>query len=99
MKTKTATQTTAPSVLGLMDRGTAEIVSMISTSPNYDETEAMPNGPQKAIEYAIHGLLTDGGHHKQWILEEVLKALGVNLDELRVELQTDGYDWEPGIPP
>jgi len=72
---------------------------MISASPNYVETEAMPNGKQKAIEYAIHGLLTDGGHHKQWILEEILKALDVDLVELRKELQADDYDWDDGIAP
>ena len=50
-------------------------------------------------ELAIHGLLTDGGHHKQWYLEEILKALGYNLKELRRELNKEDYDWEEGIAP
>jgi len=32
---------------------------------------------------ALSGLLTDGGHHKQWYLEEILKALGYDLKDLR----------------
>tara|TARA_Y100000310_G_scaffold308553_1_gene351780 strand:+ start:8550 stop:8771 length:222 start_codon:yes stop_codon:yes gene_type:complete len=66
---------------------------------NYDECEAMPNGPEKACQFAVHGLLTDGGHHKQWILEQVLMALGQDLDQVREQLGEDGYDWQDGIPP
>jgi hypothetical protein len=54
---------------------------------------------EKVKELATNGLLTDGGHHKQWYLEEILKALDVNLDELKKELNSEDYDWEPGIPP
>ena len=38
---------------------------------------------EKAKELATNGLQTDGGHHKQWYLEEILKALDVDLEELR----------------
>jgi hypothetical protein len=54
---------------------------------------------EQAKDLATSGLLTDGGHHKQWYLEEILKALDVDLDELRKQLNSDDYDWEPGIPP
>jgi len=56
---------------------------------------------EKAKTLATNGLLTDGGHHKQWYLEEILKALDVDLGELRKELNSEepAYDWEPGIPP
>ena len=47
-------------------------------------------------ELAISGLLTDGEHHKQWYLEQILTALGYNLDDLRKE---KGYDWDIGIAP
>ena len=50
-------------------------------------------------ELAINGLLTDGAHHKQWYLEEILKAIEVDLLELRKELQEDDYSWEEGIAP
>lgn len=59
---------------------------------------------EKIKDLAINGLLTDGAHHKQWYLEEILKAGGVDLKELKAELATPGaggdwYEWEPGISP
>lgn len=48
-----------------------------------------------AINLAIEGLFCDGGHHKQWYLEEVLRALGVDL---AVVLMDEG-DWEDGKAP
>lgn len=62
-------------------------------------TILMPPGTTKAIGLCVYGLLTDGAHHKQWVLEQVLVALGVDLSELRSELQRDGYDWEGSIAP
>ena len=50
-------------------------------------------------ELAISGLLTDGEHHKQWYLEQILTALGYNLDDLRKEKNEKGYDWDIGIAP
>ena len=50
-------------------------------------------------ELCIDGLLTDGGHHKQWYLEQILIKLDIDLDELRKELNKDDYDWDEGIPP
>jgi len=38
----------------------------------------------------IEGLMTDGEHHKQWYLEEILRRLGGDPDEL-------GHD--PGVAP
>lgn len=66
----------------------------------YMEIDAMEPGPEKAAQYAICGLLTDGAHHKQWCLEEVLTALGVDMDDLRQRLiHEEQCDWEPGIAP
>lgn len=48
---------------------------------------------------AIEGLMTDGAHHKQWYLEEILKAIGVDLKDLRETLRKTDYDWEDGIAP
>ena len=53
----------------------------------------------KAISLAMDGLCTDGEHHKQWYLEQILKALGVNLKELNTKMQEDDYAWESGIAP
>lgn len=54
---------------------------------------------KKIKELCINGLLTDGHHHKQWYLEEILKVLDFNLKDIRKELNKDDYDWEDGIPP
>lgn len=50
-------------------------------------------------ELCVNGLLTDGGHHKQWFLEEILKKSGYDLKILRERLSAKGYSWEAGIPP
>lgn len=54
---------------------------------------------EKAKELAIDGLMTDGGWHKQWYLEEIIKALGYDLNEIRKQEQENGYDWDDGIVP
>ena len=53
----------------------------------------------KLYNLAVDGLLTDGGHHKQWYLEQILVTLGIDLDKLRESLNVGGYDWEEGIIP
>lgn len=57
-----------------------------------DDLEAV----QKIEEWAIAGLLMDVAHHKQHCLEQILVALGIDLEALRVKLLKD---WEPGIAP
>lgn len=37
---------------------------------------------ERVIKLAIDGLLTDGRYLKQWYLEQILIALGVNLGKL-----------------
>lgn len=57
------------------------------------------NETLKIKNLCVEGLLTDGGHHKQWYLEEVLKVLGFNLEDLRKKLNKEDYDWDERIPP
>ena len=45
-------------------------------------------------DLCIEALQTDGAHHKQWYLEEILRALGWNVEQVR-----DEEDWEEGIAP
>lgn len=52
-----------------------------------------------AKKLAINGLLTDGSHHKQWYLEEILKALGYDINDIKKKLIKKGYDWDEGIAP
>jgi len=59
----------------------------------------MPNGVEKAREFAISGLLTDGGWHRQWYLERILEALDVDLKELQITLAIGDYVWEKGVAP
>ena len=53
----------------------------------------------KLRRIAVGGLLIDGGHHKQWHLEQILIALGVDLEQLWIDLKSKGHEWEHGIAP
>ena len=51
--------------------------------------------------FICEALLTDGGHHKQWYLQQLLETL-VGTDgaqQLREGFQKQGYTWEDGIAP
>ena len=50
-------------------------------------------------DFIVEGLCTDGGHHKQWYLEQVLIKLGFDLSMVKGETQALGYDWDGGVPP
>lgn len=63
----------------------------------YEEIAAMPPGVERAVQYAVCGLLTDGAHHKQWCLEEVLKSLGE--DPRKIAASLPDYSFEEGIAP
>lgn len=54
---------------------------------------------EKIRELVKEALYTDGAHHKQWYLEEIGKLVGINLDELRVDMAEEYGEWEPGKPP
>jgi hypothetical protein len=53
--------------------------------------------PQTLVQLVLEGLTTDGAHHKQYYLEEILKALVVRPEELVV--LHDEWHWEQGIAP
>ncbi len=57
---------------------------------NISQVLNMSDGIEKAKELAIRGLVNREMHHKQWYIEEVLKALGTDLDELYQELTDSG---------
>lgn len=48
------------------------------------------------IKLIISGLGTDGEHHKQWYLEEVLKKVGFPLEKIK---DYGIESWEPGRAP
>ena len=47
---------------------------------------------KKIIDLCIEGLQTDGGHHKQWYLEEILRTAGMDTGMWR-----DTIGWEEGF--
>ncbi len=51
---------------------------------------------KEAVRLALEGLTTDGGHHKQWYLEQIARALGINPERFAAET---GIRWKPGIAP
>jgi len=55
--------------------------------------------PTRIKSLVKSGLCTDGGHHKQWFLEEVLKLLGYKIEDIRKELDEEGYYAEEGVIP
>jgi hypothetical protein len=65
----------------------------------FEQIEALPDGPEKAALLAVNGLMTDGGHHKQWFLARILEALGVSVPDVRESLNAMGYDFDDGIAP
>jgi hypothetical protein len=54
---------------------------------------------EQVKELALDGLYTDGSHHKQWYLEEIIKAIGFDLEEQRAYAMQQDCDWEPGTAP
>ena len=48
----------------------------------------------KAKRLVLEALYTDGGHHKQWYLEEIGKALGIDIKS-----EYEKIKWEEGIAP
>ncbi len=60
---------------------------------------------EKALDLILRYGSIDGGHHKMWVLDQVVRALtGDKYDEWVVEAKAgeDGpetYEWDEGIAP
>ncbi len=72
---------------------------------NSDGPEDFEKRIAAALEIAEHNGCTDGAHHKQWVIAEMVKALtGYGYDEW-VRKHNDGsegpntYEWDEGVPP
>jgi len=60
----------------------------------------MEDASKKAAELAMEGLFIDGGHHKQWYLEQIARILlGDEFEKQVSALAEEGYEYEPGIAP
>ena len=66
-----------------------------------DEDSGGNEDPVKvAVQFALDGMFTDGGHHKQWYLKQILKTL-LTPEEYAakvIEMAPD-YGWDEGIAP
>lgn len=60
---------------------------------------------EAAVELAIRYGGIDGGHHKMWVIDQMLRALVGDKYEALIKDARDGedgpetYDWDVGIPP
>lgn len=61
----------------------------------YDALRMIVEG---TLEDTINGLLVDGGHHKQWYLEQIAQGLGYGRTQIKQRIGPD-YDFEEGIAP
>jgi hypothetical protein len=61
---------------------------------------AVEDKVQSMEELIVEGLLVDGVHHKQWYIERIAEAVGMDLYRLRAKQEAVcGYSWDPGIAP
>lgn len=54
-----------------------------------------------AVEIAVKFGGTDGAHHKDWVIDQMVRALlsEEEYEKLVSDIRDRGYDWEVGIPP
>lgn len=63
---------------------------------------AYPTQVAEALDLAMSGMATDGGHHKQWYLDQIVRALTRELYESCVqdfEHKFGPRSWDEGIAP
>jgi len=55
----------------------------------------------RAIAIAEQFGQTDGGHHKAWVIDQMVRELvGVDYDDWRAAYEEDGeYSWDEGVVP
>jgi len=61
----------------------------------------MADQADKAIELIQQYGGIDGAHHKQWVLDQVLRLLmgDISYAAWVEESEDEGYDWDTGIAP
>ena len=67
----------------------------------------MTDNEKKVLELATEGIFTDGSHHKQWYLDQIVRILtGSEIEYLmwvdKSQAGEDGprtYSWDEGIAP
>ena len=75
------------------------------TQPFEHEIFVLTKKIEKVLEIATSDIGCDGAHHKQWFLDQVIRALTGDAYEDWVQQHCDGedgpetYEWDEGIPP
>ncbi len=64
----------------------------------------MTEKEQKALDFIMEWGGIDGGHHKQWVLDQLVRILADDYDAWVVEAKAgedgpESYDWDEGIAP
>lgn len=63
----------------------------LTAAGSFTEAEYFDN----LIKLCLEGLTIDGGHHKQWFLEEILK---MSMTDLGIIAAKKEFEWDEGIP-
>lgn len=68
----------------------------------YDDIfETGTGDAEKALRILIDHGMADGEHHKQWVIDQAIRALAgaYYKDLIEAYKEGDTYDWEVGIAP
>lgn len=52
---------------------------------------------ENIMRFALEGVMTDGGHHKQYYLEQIIREL--SQDKNAIKTLREEFGWEEGIAP
>lgn len=65
-------------------------------SPDHPAMQAIGEAVALAEQWAH----VDGGHHKQWLIDQMVRALaGVDYADWVAAYEADGGEWDVGIAP
>lgn len=68
--------------------------------PSPFRIEQYPRSVREALQVAIECGSTDGAHHKQWAIDQIVRALTAEMYESFVaSYQSEGGEWDTGIAP
>lgn len=54
----------------------------------------------EALSFAEQFGQTDGAHHKQWVIDQMVRKLtGTHYEKWRADYEASGVEWDEGIAP
>jgi hypothetical protein len=80
-----------------------ELTAALSEAPTTQETDAAERSVNAAIAVAARYAGIDGAHHKQWVIDQMLRSL-MGTDEyaswrLDRDAEKDYEQWDEGVAP